>query len=79
MCPDISNRNYVPVNLEYNINAVKAILQKLKLLMILWALTEDISGVYQNVATEGVLSSSVREEQDWWARSLCWMRLHYGG
>lgn len=33
--PDIRNRNYVPVTLEYILNAVKAILQRLKLLLIL--------------------------------------------
>lgn len=32
---DISNRNYVSVDLEYVINAVKAILQGLKLLLII--------------------------------------------
>lgn len=52
---DVSNRNDVPVNLEYVIKAVKAILQRLKLLLILGALTEDISGLYQNGAIEGAL------------------------
>lgn len=68
--PDTSYRNYAPVNLGYLMNAVKAILQRLQLLLMLWALTEDISGVYQNGATEGVLSGSVREEKDWWAPTV---------